>query len=360
MKRFARRWGLRSLCACGLAAAFPACHEKVSLGGWSDVPGTSTTSGFGGATATVDTVTTTASVVTTSSGTNGGATTGTVGASGAAGDTGQPPDLPACLTPGIPGPLNPAGPGAGLWTEVATETATDWTWPMPLASLEWDLMVEHEIVRPTPSSEATTGYYYSHQFSFLEGIAGILGIQAEGGYSETSDPPEEFTKIAVFWLSGPPLAAELGDIAFPDARVGRQEANGLNYLTIHARFDWQICTTYRFRLAQHSTEPDGTVWYGAWIEDVNAGVRTFLGRMLLPANSGPLAPLSISRTQGIDFFNGCEFPAHASVLLGTPTADDGAVVPMDWSNRFGVPLSCPSSRFTQLEGAIRHEQGVPP
>jgi len=354
MKRFARRWGLRSLCACGLAAAFPACHEKVSLGGWSDVPGTLSTTGLGGAAATVDAVGATTSVVSTSSGATGTTTTGTVGASGAAGETGQPPGLPACLAAATPGPFNVAGPDFR-----ATETASDWTWPTAMTSLEWEIRVEHEIERPAGAELPDTGYYYSHQFSFQGGNPGVLGIQAEGGYDE---PPEDtsfdFTKIVTFWLSA--LDAELGEL--PESRIWNDRAAGIDYLTIHAKFDWELCRTYRLRVGPHTVEANGDTWYGAWIKDVAAEVEWFIGRMRLPAGAGLLVPFSTSRTQGFVWPptpTPCALQQTASVLYGTPTADGGALAPVEApNNRFGQVLGCPGSRFSSFDGAVRHELNV--
>lgn len=267
-------------------------------------------------------------------------------------------ELPACGQPADPGPVNAAGGRFG-----ATETATDWMWPSPVPSMQWDIRIEREIERVTPTSPPTSGYYWTHQFSFLEGVTGLLGIQAEGGYQlDPPNSPIEITKIAVFWLSGPPLAAELGDIPEPDARIAETSAAGVTFVTIHARFDWQVCRVYRFRVAPHSTEADGSTWYGAWIEDTTDAVSTFLGRMLLPADAGLLAPFSISRTLPIEFGepSSCATPAQASALFGRPSTSDGRIAPSLHTNRFVDPLSCPSSRFTEFPAAVRHELGARP
>ncbi|HEU5073286.1 MAG TPA: hypothetical protein VFU02_03920, partial [Polyangiaceae bacterium] len=264
---FARRLRVPSLLACGLLSICSGCHEEVPLGGWSDVPGT-LTSGTGGA-ATVGTP----AVTTASATTTGTATTdGGLGTGGSAGDMGVLPGLPECLAVATPGPVNPTGSEPD---PKATETATDWTWPVAMRSLEWDVKVEREIVRPPGVEDPTSGYYYAHQFSFQGGNPGTFGIQAEGGYDEYPGQQFEFTKIATFWLSA--LDAELGDIPSPDARVGTYTVFGIEYLTIHARFAWEVCRTYRFRIAPHSSEADGSTWYGAWIVDVDAGVETLLG-----------------------------------------------------------------------------------
>jgi hypothetical protein len=303
------------------AVSLVACREKVTLGGW-ELPGKA----------------------------------GGSGAAGAGMGEGGIAELPACLQAGNRGPLNPAGDLLG-----ATETATDWTWPSPVTSMQWDLMVEREIERDPPGAPPMSGYYWAYQFSLLEGAAGFLGIQAEGVYQ--TDPPEselQITKMAVFWLAGPPLDAELGDIAYPDARVAPTTAAGVSYLTIHARFDWQACRVYRFRLGLHSTESDGSVWYGAWIEDTVTRVDTFLGRMLLPADSGTFSPFSISRTMPIEFVEpaSCDVLARGSALFGTPSTIDGAAHAGVAAHRFRQPLACASSRFTEFEGAVRHELGV--
>ena len=352
----ARRLG--SLLACGAATALGACHEDVKLGGWHDAPVASlsstagTSAGNGGAAATLGTAATSvASLATNSTATNGGP-----GAGGGAGDTSAPPPLPACLTPATPGPINASTPTpAGAPPYLPTELATDWTWPESVPSMQWDLMVEREVV-DTPVAFPEIGYYYNHQFSFQEeGIQGFLGIQAEGGYSAPNYMGDPWTKIAIFWLTAED--AMLGDIKSPNARIATDNPNGVLYRTIHARFAWQACRVYRFRLGPDPalTATEGRVWYGAWIEDVDAGVVTWIGSMLVPAGAGMLNTLSTSRTQSIDFadYMGCQYAQHASVLHGTPSSEDGLVRPTGKTEFRG--LACPSSRFTELDGAIRHE-----
>jgi hypothetical protein len=266
------------------------------------------------------------------------------------------------LAEGVPGDFNPRGATNG-----ATETATDWTWPSPVTSMEWDLMVEREISpAPAPGVNPTSGYYWAHQFRFLEGVVGFLGIQANGGYQE--DPPDSdifWEKIAVFWLSGPAVAGELGDIPAPDARVAPATAAGVDYLTIHARFNWQICHNYHFRLAPAPKDGDQGTWYGAWIDDTTAGIETYLGRMELPADSGPLSAFSTYRSIQIEFIDNprCDVPQHASALFGTPVANDGTISPMLGTDRFGDPLMCSTSRFSDFPdfpSARRHENAVGP
>lgn len=312
-----------------------ACRDQVPLGSWLSEAG-----GEGGDT-------------------SGGVSGASAGAAGAAtGDGGAGGDpasaFPACLEPGNPGPINVAGDELGL-----TETSTDWTLPNPVESIEWDLSVERDVAETEPPS---SGYYYQHRFSFALGAPGIFGIQSEGIYQ--SDPPtseREVTKMAVFWLGGPPLQAELGDIAYPDARVAPATANGVSWLTIHARFAWEACHVYRFRVAPESTDDEGNIWYGAWISDTSTGYVTFLGRMLVAPDAGLISPGTTSRVSPIVFGAlSCAVPSPASAVFAAPRGNGGTVLPSFRTNYFERPARCATSHFTNFDGFVRHEIGALP
>jgi hypothetical protein len=294
------------------------------------------------------------SVTVTGAGAGGGSPVEAM--TGGAAGVGEAVGLPACLESSSPGTSSSTGEIVG-----ATEVMSDWVWPAPVSSLKWELMVEREISRTTPTSPPTSGYYFAHQFSFVEGAVGFMGLQAEGGYQ--ADPPSspvDFTKMAVFWLSGPPLEGELGDIAYPDARVAPATVAGVSFLTIHARFEWQACRMYRLRVGPDATEGDGSTWYRASIEDVSAGTETSLGRLLMPADIGQFSPFSVSRTMPIDFNAACDVQAPASAIFGAPSAEDESVRAALATSRFVEPLRCTSSRFTALPRGVRHELGLQP
>jgi hypothetical protein len=225
--------------------------------------------------------------------------------------------------------------------------------------MEWELMVENEIPLASPG-RGEDGYYFAQQFSFSEGVTGILGMQVNGGYQvEVTDTPL-MTKILVFWLSGPPRSAELGDIPSPDARVLPQSATGVDWLTIHAKFDWQACHVYRFRFGPESAMADGSVWYGAWVLDKTTNVETFIGRMLLAGGVGQLLPYSISKVSPISprSVDSCSASPQISVVYGIPSGNSGAAFSTSHASRFTAPTRCPTSRFTEFPGAVRHELGV--
>ena len=268
---------------------------------------------------------------------------------------------PACGELGTPEPVNQAGPSIGT-----TTPSTVWSWPAPVDSMEWDLVIE--------TDPQTDGYYWAHQFSWVGGLKGYFGLQAFGGYQEDPTPtatmpngsPVEFTKIALFWVAGQTLTGELGDITgSKNARVALQQEPGVTFLTINARYDWTACNVYRLRLARYSTEDDGSVWWGAWIENQTTNDITLLGRILVPSSWGQLQQFSTMYTARIDNAPGaavstCSEPEPASAIFGTPTANDGQVLPVDHQNGFPTPARCPTSRFTPLATGVRQEIGLRP
>ncbi len=270
-------------------------------------------------------------------------------------DAGSVAAFPACGQPTTPGPLNAAGVG-GFGP---TELLTDWIRPMPSPTLSWELMVEQDVPERGPNQSPVTGYYWANHFFFEGGVDGVFGLQTEGFYQADVPTGEfEFTKIAVFWLSGPPLDAELGDIPYPDARVASENAAGATWTTIHARFEWEECHVYLLSVAPQSTEDDGSLWYGAWIEDLNTGERILLGRMLLPSDVGMISTFSTSRTFPIDFGTAtdCSVHQYASALIGAPNGEGG--ISSLLQSRVAEPARCPTSRATPFERAVRHELGV--
>ncbi len=268
----------------------------------------------------------------------------------------EPAEFPTCLEELPVDGFNFAGPEIG-----SSGTSTDWSWPEPIDSMRWKLMIEHERPLRNPDGTSTEGFYWVHQFAFVDGVAGRFGLQAEGAYSSVPGSVLEFTKMAVFWLSGPPLDAELGDIPFPDARVAQTPAAGANWYTIHAKFFWEPCHVYELTFAPDSTDEEG-IWYSAWIDDTTDDTLTLLGRMLLPADTGALSPLSIFSTQPIEFgtnFASCSEGAHASAVFSAPETVDGSVRATLSTNRFSEPIRCPTSRFSRTRDFVRQELGVP-
>lgn len=266
------------------------------------------------------------------------------------GDSGPQDPLPECGATGEEGLVNQAGVGTGV-----TITYTDWIWTGPFDSLEWELRVE---VAPP-----NDGYLWAHEFSLANGNTGLITMQANGGYqAEPPAGPTVIANIVQFWISGPPMRAELGDIPAPDARTSIETQVGLEWWTINARYEFETCRTYRFSVAREETEPAGGRWYAGRILDTETDTETLIGRILVPEVWGRFAPPIRSWTNRIGWTPAmtCDVPEAAAAIFGVPTANGGSVVPTSRSNRFAMPPLCPSSRITNFPNAVRQEVGQLP
>ena len=355
-------------------AALAACTDEFPLGAWAEnspaggSAGTASSAGAGaggssaasgnGATSGADAAGGSGASITSGGSAGSDATGGEAGDGGRAGtgtSGGGTSTLPACLTPGVPGPPNQPGTSPGT-----TDTITEFPWPDAMDSLEWDLLVEKPL--------ETDGYYWMHQFSFVGTNVGFFGIQERGGYYVEPNPTPsevEFTKMVVFWISAPPSVvadienhAELGDIPYPDARALADPSG--TFITIHAKWEWDTCRVYRLRVGLESLEPNGDRWIGAWIRDVEADVETFFGRILLPAEAGQFASYSRFRTTRIERTMpvSCVEAEPSSAIFGYPTANLGTMNPLRHSSVFSSVLRCGTSRFTNFTTGVRHELGI--
>jgi hypothetical protein len=258
--------------------------------------------------------------------------------------------LPECGATGDEVLVNQPGVGVGV-----TITYTDWIWTGPFDSLEWELRIE---VAPP-----NDGYLWAHEFSLANGNTGLITMQANGGYqAEPPAGPTVIANIVQFWISGPPIRAELGDIPAPDARTSIETQVGLEWWTINARYEFETCRTYRFSVAREETEPTGGRWYAGRILDTETGAETLIGRILVQEVWGRFAAPIRSWTNRIGWTPAttCDVPEPAAAIFGVPTANGGSVVPTLRNNRFAMPPLCPSSRITNFPNAVRQEIGQLP
>jgi hypothetical protein len=252
--------------------------------------------------------------------------------------------------PGTPGPFNAAG------TEVdATLTNTDFVWSDSSDAMDIDVVIE----TPEPARD---GYFWAYQFAFTGSpIGGFVGLQMNGRYQPMPPTgPFQTANMAVFWIGGPPVRAELGDFAPGASRTFFETERGQNWWSINALYDVVPCRTYHLRVAREGQEANGDIWYGAWVRDVATSVEKFLGRILVPAAWGQLSTQSSVFTNRIGWSkpSSCAAVEYVSARFGTPSAD-ATMKPFSKAPRFGTPINCPTSRISDLGDWVRHELAVP-
>ena len=287
-------------------------------------------------------------------GTESGGAGGESGEAGNGGASGGRAGSAGCQPSGTVLPLNSAGGDVDV-----TATSTDFSWSTAFDSTEIELVVESEHVRD--------GYFWAYQFGLTGNpVGGFVGLQANGGYQAVPPNGEvELTTMAVFWMSGAPLKAELGNIPYPDARTYLKVDNPATtpnpntWWTIHAKYSFSRCRPYRLRVARVAQEANGDIWYGATIRDVQANTDTYLGRILVPAAWGQIRTTSAFTDRiGWGAPTSCAYPEYASGRFSFPSAGDGSLSPLTHPNRFANPAHCGTSRFTELLGGVRHELSV--
>jgi hypothetical protein len=248
----------------------------------------------------------------------------------------------------------PEEPNQGTAMLGVSTSYTEWTWPSELDSIESEFTLESEFVRDV--------YQWSHQFSFVGGDTGFLGLQVHGGYQAPDSAAVEKANMITFWVADTALAAE------PDSRI--RTAEGRDWLTIHVKYDFEACRTYRLRVALESLDADGDIWYGAWVFD--GAEQTYVGRILVPSSWGRLKPMTSTWSNRIGHwqnrmivgslppsFTRCNLPEPASMFFGVPSGNDGMVAPTDFVNSID-PEKCPTSRFTLFSNGVRQEIGLIP
>jgi hypothetical protein len=308
-----------------LVACAAACTDEVPLGSWAKTTQGNDAGAAGG-------------------GSGGAGSGGSVAGKGGGGSGAT--TTPECGTEGVPGPVSPQGSAVSV-----TVPYTDWTVPTPYDSVEVEMRMEVET--------AADGFVWTHELPFAAGPVVILAFQSMGGYQ--ADPPNGSvvrTKMAQFWISGPPLEAELGDIAYPDARAYLDMEARSQWWAINARYEWQACRAYRFRFSALAPEPNrAATWYGAWVIDVDAATETSLGRMLVPdAWGGLTSPTTIwSNRFGWRVLDSCDDIEAVSTWFGAPATSSGAGVLL--GHRFGALEACANTRIDVLDGAVRQRIG---
>jgi hypothetical protein len=282
-----------------------------------------------------------------------GGTSGAAGMGGVGGSGGTP-NL-GCDDVGNPGGRNARGGQIGI-----TLTQSDWRWPQPVDSMEWEMRVENE-----PKSD---GYLFAYEFGFTGEAIGFVGMQVNGRYqAEPPNGPSETADMVQFWVSNAPIDGDVGDVPYPSRpfrEVGTFPTVGTqsdNWMTVNVRYPLESCKTYAFRVGKTPDVSTEGIWYGAWIRDLETNQEYLLGRILVAEEWEGLDDSSNawSNRLGYGTFNSCDDPEPASVFVGTPTANGGTVRPIALESTYPTPR-CPTSRFTEFSNGVRQEIGLAP
>ncbi|GAA2630873.1 DUF3472 domain-containing protein [Actinomadura fulvescens] len=203
---------------------------------------------------------------------------------------------------------------AGVWT---------W-WRYPTGSQLWNLDQNVRITQSAPTR------FWSHQFGFVGGDGGYLGLQTDGSVGNG-----QRGKLAIFsiWNAadarpGPGAVC----VDFGGEGVGK---------SCRILYNWQPGTTYKYRLWYLGAETGDRHRWGAWMIDTSTGKETHIGSILAPAGKSRIT----NSVSWIEDFGGtpCDQAAPAAGVFGHPTANNGQV---HGTFDSGPTRSCGRSRAT--------------
>jgi len=213
-------------------------------------------------------------------------------------------------------------------------TYSNWTWP---ASSGYYNMDERLTV-----INAGAHYFWSHQFGFVGGDVGYIGLQ-NGSYPNN-------TKIALYSVWGANAAEGPNCGPFVEGSPG--------YTCRLDPYNWVTGRAYRLRIWANGTDSQGEWWEG-WVQDTVTGTDTYIGRIRVPTAWGWLTTGSVSFTE---YFgpqvNLCSQFPWAKAQFDFPTANAGTVQISSHVPTVSSTGNCPAySRIYPQPGADVHEMG---
>jgi hypothetical protein len=212
-----------------------------------------------------------------------------------------------------------------------------WTWPSTgFYNIDQRLIVG--------GVDAGIHRFFAHQFSFVGGDAGYMGLQIG------SSPGN--TKIALFSI----FRANGHD--GPDCSSGTEVGVPFHTCRIDP-YNWVTGREYRLRVWETSTDSQGT-WYGAWVLDTVTGTNSYIGRLRVPLSWGGLngAGCDVSWTERFNAAPAaCSGIGWSRVRWYFPTANNGTIQ-ISARSQVVNDGDCPTYvRDLDIAGAVVQEQG---
>lgn len=212
-------------------------------------------------------------------------------------------------------------------------TYSNWFWPSTTTGY-YNFDQRLTILNHT----AGANYFWAHQFGFVGGDGGYLGLQVG------SHPND--TKIALFSIWGANAASGPNCGSFVEGAPG--------YTCRLDPFNWVPDRPYRLRIWVLGAEAAGQ-WWGAWVQDTVTGVDSYVGKIRVPGSWGRLNTWSVSWTE---YFgpqaNVCDEIPWAYAHFAFPTANAGSVRIGSHSHFISQAGDCPRySRIVEYAGDLQ-------
>ena len=189
-------------------------------------------------------------------------------------------------------------------------------------------------------------HFWAHQFAYVNGDGGYLGLQA--GSSPNN------TKIALFSIYG--ATGATGGACGPFT-----EGTATGYTCRIDPFAWVTGRAYRLRIWTLSKDTTGE-WWGAWVQDTVTGVDSHIGTIRVPLTWGWLGAWSTSWTS---YFGAspatCDDLPWGKAQFDSPTANAGTVAVGSHRHNISTTGDCSEyARVTDVSAGDVQEMGRSP
>ena len=211
-------------------------------------------------------------------------------------------------------------------------------------------------VELTIQKEAPAGFglFWAHQFHFKDGVNGYIGLQQGSGWAPGSG------KIAIFsiWEAE---NAEPGSGCSCGPFTGEGEG-----WSCRVAYNWLPNRAYRLRIwplgsewVVENHEAHEYQWWGGWVMDIQTGIETYIGKILIPIPYR-WKWLDSSVVWGAEYFSGVETCAdapQASALFDNPRADNGSLEPIHATVKYSAACSNSNIVLINNKGALLETGG---
>jgi len=221
---------------------------------------------------------------------------------------------------------------------------SNWNWRPPAkgySSLEHDLTVYQY--------ESPSSYFWSHQFKFVGGDGGYIGLQS------TNIPTGngKYKKQAIFSIFSAGIAAQPSYCKVEKSGFDGYNTSGSSCIV---SFDWVKGRKYHLKTALSSSDSTGN-WWSGWVIDTTTGAKTLIGTIKTPKSWTGFGDWSVMWTENYySTATTCGSIPYSQVRFSTPLAN-GSIKPVSGSQSLSEKYECSNSKSISGSNGVVQEVG---
>lgn len=239
---------------------------------------------------------------------------------------------------------------ASAATVIPHQTYTNWTWKAPSGGFT---NMKHRLVIESVTPNST--YFWSHQFHFINGDGGYIGLQSHG-YPISGGTG----KTAIFSIFGAGMEATPGRCVVEQANFDGYDKAGSRCIV---PYEWVQGRMYQLRTKRMTSDSKSSLWAG-YVKDMVTGKENMIGQIRVPGTWKGNGNWSVMWTEyfGKPVATCAEMP-YSRARFYRPNANSGSVYPVSSSTFLTTNSNCRTSKITRypygINGYYIQEMGNP-